>query len=358
MAFATLSDRLLHSVVWFIGAALVLMVLMVLNILRLRLGLMARKRHEQQFMRLWQPLLAAAIAGDSGAIPVLPREDLFLFLKLWNHLHESVRGHARRQLNIMALRLGVFQHIFPLLHDRHRGMKLLALTTLGNLQAHDDWPAILRFCADPDPLLSWTAAHALFQIDSEAALRDLERDLIERTDWPVAHLIVLIKESGGDDIYTPLANRAMLMAASTDPQDLPRLTRLLQVLLSAPYKLVIPAIHRILSTTRDDEILAQCLKFLHEPEDLVQVRAHVRHTNWVVRLQVAQALGRFGAPDDVTYLEQLMRDPVWWVRYRSAQALMALVHGDAEALANVRARLKDRFARDMLAMVSAERGAK
>jgi HEAT repeat protein len=356
LASATLSDGLLHSVVWFSGAALVLMVLMVVNILRLRLRLIARKRHERQFMRVWQPLLAAAVSGERGDLPPLPREDLILFLKLWNHLHESVRGHARRQLNIMALRLDILPQLSPLLFDRNRGLKLLALTTLGNLQAHDDWATIREFCDDPDPLLSWTAAHALFQVDGRAALRELQPQLVERLDWPAAHLIVLLKESASDEMYTALANTAARIAASVDAHDLPRVTRLLQVLQSAPYNLVIPAVRRILAHTQDDEVLAQCLKFLREPEDIGHVRAHVHHANWVVRLQVAQALGRFGAEEDIPRLALLLRDPVWWVRYRSAQALMALTHGDAQVLTALRKNMNDRFALDMLAMVHAEKG--
>jgi HEAT repeat protein len=356
LASAALSDRLLHSVVWFSAAALVVMVLLLLQILQLRMGLIARKRREKRFLRQWQPLLAAAIAGDTVDPPALRWEDTIQFFRLWNHLHESVRGSARKHLNIFALRVDALQYIAPLLYNRQRGKKLLALTTLGNLQARDDWPTILEFCRDADSLLSWTAAHTLFQIDPHMALKDLEEDIVERLDWPAPHLIVLLQEAGSDEIYTTLAARAVQLCEATDPHELARLYRLLQIMHAAPYLRVMPAIHQIIRRTRDDETLAQCLKFLREPEDLDLVRTHVSHLNWVVRLQVAHALGRFGTTEDSSRLVLLLSDPVWWVRYRAAQALMSLTHGNAELLKEARGNLKDPFALDMLTMVAAEKG--
>lgn len=356
MAFATLSDRLLHSVVWFSGGALVLMMLVLLHILKLRLGLIARRKNERRFIGLWRPLLARTVAGETIEPPPLNSEDLLLFLKLWNHMHESVRGAARKHLNILALRAGILQHMNRLLHDKGRGKQMLALTTIGNLQSRDDWPAVRAFCDAPDPLLSWTAVHTLFQIDPRTALQELEDALIERLDWPVAHLVVLLREIGTDDVYLAFAKRAVRMADTEIPHERARLYRLLHILQSAPPRLAMPAIYNILARTRDDETLAQCLKFLRDPDDLPHVRANLSHLNWVVRLQVAQAFGRFGTDEDIPRLVLLLGDPVWWVRYRAAQALIALIRGDAQKLAGLRAQLKDRFALDMLAMVAAEKG--
>jgi HEAT repeats len=168
----------------------------------------------------------------------------------------------------------------------------------------------------------------------------------------------LLRETGTDDVYNALARRAVRMAASDDPHQRARFYRLLHILQSAPHQLVMPAIHNILAGSHDDETLAQCLKFLRDPEDLPHVRANVSHLNWVVRLQVAQAFGRFGTAQDIPSLALLLGDPVWWVRYRAAQAIVALTRGDAQALADLRAQLKDRFALDMLAMAAAEKGQK
>ncbi len=358
MASGTLSDYLLQSVIWFSFAALVLMLLLLLNIARLRIGLIARRKHEQHFLEVWQPLLAAAIAGESDVFPPLASSDVILFLKLWNHLHESLRGKARIHLNIVALRLGIMQQACSLLQGRNLGSRLLALTTLGNLQDRYEWKTILELTRHPDPLLSLAAAHALFQIDAGNALAALKPQLIGRTDWPTAQLTVLMKEAGTERLYAELADSAISLAAATDPEELVHLNRLLYLLETSPYQHVIRAIRAILSGNQDDEILAHCLKFLCEPEDLAWVRANVGHPNWVVRLQVARALGRFGSADDAAHLAALLRDPVWWVRYRSAQALMALFNDDMASLSELRAHLDDKFALDMLDMVAAERGKK
>ncbi|HKB58993.1 MAG TPA: HEAT repeat domain-containing protein [Gallionellaceae bacterium] len=355
MVYATLSEFLLKSVVWFSGGALALMVLLLLEILRLRLRLIARGRRDQALIKKWQPVLAEAVGGGNPDLPALDKEDLLQFLKMWNHLHESRRGTARKHLNILALRLGIMPLLPRLLHGKDTGKKLLAITTIGNLQAHDEWDTLLKICRDPDALLSWTAAHALFQINANAALHDLEADLTDRLDWPAAHIIALLAEAGTDEMYTGLANRAVEFANTGGPQGLAKLYRLLGILRAAPYQHVLPAIHSILLQTTDDETLAQCIKFLREAPDLEHVRRHVAHLNWVVRLQVAHALGRFGLPEDIPRLVLLLSDPVWWVRYRAAQSLVTLTHGDTNTLTQLRTQLKDKFALDMLTMVSAEK---
>lgn len=356
MGYVTHSDSLLTWVFGFSIGTLVVMVILLLNILRLRLGLMARKKHEQQFAADWEPVLAGAIAGDTEELPTLPRRDLLLFLRLWNHLHESVRGKARQKLNIVALRLNILEQLPRLLQHRNRGFKLVALATLGNLQSHEDWQAILDYSRHPDPLISLTAAHTLFQIDPKAALRDMQTDLLERNEWPGGHIAVLLKDADTPSLYATLAETAMKLADSADPADRPRLQRLLYILQPGPYPQLIPGIRAILARTQDDEIAAQCLKFLREPEDLPYARDRLNHPDWVVRLQAARALGRFGTQEDISRLVVLLGDPVWWVRYRTAQALMAITRGEADALAVVRSYLNDRFAIDMLEMVAAERG--
>jgi len=74
-----------------------------------------------------------------------------------------------------------------------------------------------------------------------------------------------------------------------------------------------------------------------------------------VRSAAAVALGHIGEPDDQQRLTAMMSDRDWWVRYRSAQALLALPGAEAAALAQARAKLDDRYARDMLDHAWAER---
>lgn len=356
MASATHSDHLLHLAIWLNLAALAAIILQLLDIFRLRGRLAARKQHEQRFMQVWQPLLALAVAREQETLLALEQKDVVPFLKLWNHLHESLRGQANTQLNIIALRVGVLEHAHALLQQRHLGLKLLALTTLGNLKSDYDRLEILEIARSHNPLLSLTAAHTLFHINAATALHDLRPEFIGRADWPEQHLAAILKETATDEMYALLAEDASHLAGFDEPEIRRRLGRLLRILLVAPYPVVIPTIRRILSNVRTHETLAQCIKFLHEPEDLPVVRTNLQHSSWVVRLQVAKALGRFGATEDTARLAELLSDPVWWVRYRAAQALIRLLRGDMQKLSTVRSQLNDRFAQDALEMAMAERG--
>jgi HEAT repeat protein len=53
-------------------------------------------------------------------------------------------------------------------------------------------------------------------------------------------------------------------------------------------------------------------------------------------------------------LTSLLDDSHWWVRYRSAQALGALTKEDS-LLRNILQRTQDRYARDILTQIIAER---
>lgn len=349
------SENLAQVVVWLSIALFILMLLLLLQIVLLRINLIARHARERRFLEVWQPLLAAAIAGERDNLPPLAEDEKIFFMKLWNHLEESLRGKAKRQLNIFALRCGILQEAYSLLHKKDLRSQLLALTTLGHLGDRSSWGDILRLARHPDPLLSFVAARALFQIRADAALDDLRQLMLERGDWPTAQLALLLQEAGSENIFTVLADTANSLAKSTSPAELARLNRLLHLLEVAPYQQVIPAIRTILAVSADDDIIAQCLKFLREPSDLQTARRHLAHPNWVVRLQAAQVLGRIGTTNDATQLANLLSDPVWWVRYRAAQALVALTRGNSNTLSELRARLTDRFALDMLEMAMAEK---
>lgn len=350
-----LSEHLAQLVVWLSIALSILILLLLLQIALLRIDLIRRTARERRFMAVWQPILAAAIAGESDPLPPLAADEKIFFMKLWNHLHESLRGKAHRQLNIIALRCGILQDVYSLLGRKDLRSRLLALITLGHLGDRSSWGNILKFARHRDPLLSLVAARTLFQIHPENALTDLMQPLLEREDWPTAHLAMLLQEAGKENVFTMLAGTADRLANTTDPAGPARLNRLLHLLEVAPYQLVIKAIRAILAVAADAEIIAQCLKFLREPNDLPTVMRHLDHPNWVVRLQVAQALGRIGTAKDIAQLAKLLSDPVWWVRYRAAQAMVSLTRGNTQALTELRTRLADRYALDALEMVMTEK---
>jgi len=68
---------------------------------------------------------------------------------------------------------------------------------------------------------------------------------------------------------------------------------------------------------------------------------------WPVRAQAAWALGRIAAPEAVAPLAARLTDLSWWVRHHAAYALLALGEPGRDALAEIGARSRDPYARDM-----------
>jgi HEAT repeat protein len=105
------------------------------------------------------------------------------------------------------------------------------------------------------------------------------------------------------------------------------------------------------------DVLIGTLRIINDVGLLPQARPHLRHTDWRVRVQAAKLLGRVGEHADVNRLIPLLADAEWWVRYRAAQALAGMPFFSRTELELLRSNLSDRFARDMLSQVLAERKA-
>ncbi len=346
------------AILWFVSltgiAVFSLTLLMVFRIVWLRFSHNSRARREKKFLELWRPLMMSGISGSETGYPPLRMDDAEFFLDLWNHLHESVKGPAKSRLNNLAVRCGMAAHAHALLHRSGLRPRLMALITLGNLRENSAWSDILPLAKKPDTILSFTALGALLRINANAALGELKMQLVDRTDWPTAQLAILIQESGAMASTFELVDAALQLSGSTRPEDIRKLQRLLRIFVVVPTHLKLPAVRTILSSATDSELIAQCLKYLCEPEDLPCIRTYAEHPVWFVRLQAAHALGRIGATSDLPLLQKLLRDPVWDVRHRSADAIVALMRKDGKALAGLLATLTDPFARDMLTMSMAE----
>ncbi|MDE1943817.1 MAG: HEAT repeat domain-containing protein, partial [Betaproteobacteria bacterium] len=269
---------------------------------------------------------------------------------------DTLRGPAHQYLNEVAVRCGMAQYAQRLLNQGGLRSRLLALATLGHLRDRSVWNGIVEMTGDPDSILSMAALGALLKIDAPQALRALLPRMIEREDWPVAQLAILIEEAEEGSSFSFLIDAAEQMREVRDPDGLARLRRVLQLLEVVPPHQALPVARRILESETDEEVLALCLRFLLEPSDLPMVRRLAEHEAWAVRLQAAQALSRIGSLEDAPVLSRLLGDPVWWVRYRSAQALVSLARGDKEVLARIQEQVDDRLGRDMLTMAMVEGG--
>ncbi len=355
MDFDAHSDATLYLVSLIGLALLFLLLLLIAQILWLRISYNACLAREKKFLAIWRPLLMSEISGIPTTCPPLKARDATFFLNLWNHLQESVKGPAQKRLNALAVQTGMAAHAHDLLQKKGLRPRLMALATLGNLQDDTAWNDILALTHSTDRRLSLSAVSALLRINAPRAIQALKPALAERTDWPPAQLAILIQDSGAMDATTLLVDFALALSRSSEPADILKLQRLLQLMVISPSHEKLLAVRTILQTARDSEVITQCLKLLNAPEDLPGIRSHVDHPDWIVRLQAALALGRIGSPEDLPLLQKLLSDPVWDVRHRSADAIVGLVNKDRQRMAGLLDTIEDPFARDMLAMSLAER---
>jgi HEAT repeat protein len=348
--FAALSDPALRIPLWggIVTSALALVLLAYIAYLKLRL--LADERRRQRFLDAWQAIMVRSVESLPPVLPALRRSEEMLFLALWNHFQESLRGEAKERLNALARQCGMDLAARRMLHRRRLYFRLLAAVALGHLRDAPSWDRLFAYAREPHPLLSMTAARSLGLIDAQRALDALLPDLIAREDWPLAKVASVLAAIGPDAVSGPL-----VAALDTTPQGLlPRLVRLLDV---TSGDRATPALQALLGGARDEQLVIACLKSRHLPRDPALIRPFVAHPAWAVRAQAARALGATGERADVPALTGLLCDPVWWVRYRAAQALYQLPGMDGEAIAGLRSQIRDGFARDMLAQVAAEQEA-
>lgn len=335
--------------------AAALSVLVVAAIYALRGALLVQHRRRQQLLDTWRPRISAsALAGadpDPGieALPRLRGRDVPGFLLLWNHYQGSVRGDAREHLNRLARALGLDGVARRLLRRRRLRHRLLAAVTLGQLGDRMAWDELRPLAASAHPLLSLTAARALVQIDAHAAIPLLMPALAARSDWPAARVATILREAGPGIVSQPL----VAALAGAGPEVTARVVGMFEF---AHAELTTPVLRALLdSPATDEHALTVCLRVLRDPRLIGEVRRLVAHPRWHIRMEAAKALGRMGEAEDEARLERLLADSQWWVRYRAAQALARLPSVDRRELERVRDRQHDRYARDILAQVLAEK---
>lgn len=327
-------------------AGLLFVLLVQILVLRALLGF--RRKRMTAFRAVWEPLLATVADAFPARLPALRRRQVCDFLLIWNYLQESLRDQAKERLNRVARRLRVDRHVRRLI--RHGGVRerLIALTAAGHLGDAGLCDELARIAAAEEPVVSLCAARAMMRIDPERAAPAILPLVQRRPDWPAASVATMLVEAGPDAVSDVLAD----CAAKADPESAPRLIRLLDL---AHPEIAAPVIRQFLETMDDTEIVTACLRVVQDPGLLDLVRERLQDERWQVRLQAAQALGRIGTREDEWHLRRALADPQWWVRYRAAQALGSLPFMDIERLRRISADVEDRYGRDILRQVIAEK---
>ncbi|WP_051293940.1 HEAT repeat domain-containing protein [Pseudoduganella violaceinigra] len=342
------TDIYLLVAFWTGIGALGLTALVGLEIVWLRIAMRRLQRREQQLTLKWRPLLNAAIAGEPlGNLPDLAKRDSLLFIKLWLHLQQAVRGDASQGLNAVARRLGCDVQARALLARGNRAQRLLAILALGHMRDKPSWPELARAAHSADSASSVHALWALVQTDPARAAHEMAPLLLRRDDWPLSQLANILQNARAD--WQPVLADALVRVT---PSVLPQALRLVAAL-----RLDLPLLQlRGYLGSEAREVVLAALRLARVPGTLEDVRRHLGSDDWRIRVQAVRALGEIGDRSDVARLRTLLSDPEWWVRYRAAQALVALPFLMDWELAELR-NAGDRYAADMIAQVSAEKEA-
>lgn len=283
----------------------------------LKLAHHLQTRRQTEFKTKWQPVFAEATFQDVPNLPELSSHHFYLFIKTFNSFHKHMHGASGENLNRMVYRLGILPRVVRMLHSRRAQKKLTAIITLGYLREKSVWDELVWILLQTNPLLSFAAALALQNIDTEKAMPFLIPQIVRHTDWPATIVAQMLQNAGPLQITENFA-KAVLAAP---PQDIPKLIKYFKVLEPSLYN---KELRTILGTHKDPEIIAAALGALNEPKDHEVVSLYLKHPVWFVRVQAVRALGRLGMPQHFDSLISAMDDVEWWVRYRAAQALFKI----------------------------------
>ena len=325
----------------------ILLVFVAIAAMRIKIAVV--ERANDRLIKRWRPLFIQSVAGLQVFPPQLSRASVVPILYLWNHFHEILKGDSVTRLNLFGIQAGLNNAAVRLLKKGNVKSQLLAIKTLGHMREKSEWSRLRELAVSNHPVLSLAAARAMIMIDPEGAVNFIIPIVIRRATWPSAIVSTIFRQMGPDLISKPLAE-AVYQAAE---KDMPRIIRYLE---TANYSVIRPTVHKILLSSKNDEVLSSCLQVIKDPDDLHIIREYINHPSWFIRLQVARTLGKIGTWPDMDRLVELLKDQSWWVRYRAAQSLTEMPFIEKGKLKQIMQEQSDRYARGILGQVLAEKG--
>ncbi|MDX1252442.1 MAG: HEAT repeat domain-containing protein [Gammaproteobacteria bacterium] len=348
MGFVTSSDPIVELAFWTGIAVLILVILMVLYVLFLRYKLFREERRKKRLVEIWRPLLIGSLDAIPENLPPVGRKDWTALFNLWSHFHEALKGQAKESLNEVARRIGMPGMALRLLQRRNARDRLAAIVVLGFLRDKSAWEDIKKVAMEETSYVSMAAVQAMVRIDEEGAVPFIMPLIGSRSDWPVARVAGILLEAR-PEVVCPALGHAVLHFPKNQ---VPRLVRYLGVMACDSSTAVL---RQVMEKYPTEPVIAACLQSLKSPDALDLVRKHLTHAAWHVRVQAARALGRMGLIHDKYILVNMLSDTQWWVRYRAAQALANLPYVSMDDLEKIKQEHPDRYARDILAQVIAEK---
>jgi hypothetical protein len=318
---STLSQSLVGAG-WLTTVTIHLLILLLLGwTLLIRWLRVSTDRRRRQMVTVWRPILAQSLVESPDTLPPIHPRDRILFLYLWNHLQESIKGESSDELCAIIRRTSMDEVVRRYLAKGTMRQQLLAIVTLGHLKDGSIWPRLVDLAHDANAFRSIEAARALVRIDPARAIPTLIPLISKRFDWSPLKVLTILQGAGEE-----LVARALGQAALDAPPVIA--ARLIRFLASARNHRALPVIRQIMDRSPlHHDVAAAALSLFgqcSDPRDLPAVRAYLTHTIWFIRVQAAAALGKMGVEEDEGHLIGLLGDSHWWVRYRAAEALSLL----------------------------------
>jgi hypothetical protein len=336
---------------WITIASIVASLLLLFYTLELRVRRRFRERRRAGVIAHWRAVIADAVTGRTteSAASTLRRSERQEFLRLWVYTRSMLEGAAADRLIALAHRLGLPKLVREQASQARLGKRLIAIQAQGYLRDADSFAALAAAADDANTLVSITAAEALAAIDPVRGVARLIPKIPSRRDWPRTHVFNVLQRAGSAAVGEPLF-RCIRAAADDDA------AYLLQFAEIAEFDVRDALAVELVSSRNDPEVLAAALKIATGHAEVPRMDELLAHPAWYVRMQAAKLLGRMGRKDDARRLEKLLADKEWWVRFRAAKALVRLPGVSASDLEEIRCRLDDRFARDILDQAMSEAG--
>jgi len=351
--FASASNAASSVALWLTVASIAASLLLLLYTLELRVRRRFRERRRAGVIAHWRAIIAGAVTGAAGsatlAVPRLHRRERQEFLRLWVYTRSMLEGAAADRLIALAQALGLTEFVRAQARHAHVGTRLMAIQALGYLRDSESVAELTAATDDANTLVSITAAEALAAIDPPRAMALLIPKIPQRRDWPRTHVFNVLQRAGSDVISEPLYR---CIRAATDDDA----AYLLQFAEIAEFDVRDALARELLGSSTNPELLAAALKTATGHSPVARIDELLAHDAWYVRMQAAKLVGRMGRTEDADRLEKLLADDEWWVRFRAAKALVRLPGVSVADLEQVRLRLHDRYAKDILGQAMAEAG--
>lgn len=340
-------DSQIAFAIWVGVSVTVAALLLLLAVLVLRQVAQRRERNHRRAVAFWQQVLETAMQEPPTRSPALPAQDMTGFVDVWNELHDAPGGADNPGLRAVAEQVELAPKLERMLERGSFHDRVMAIIALGYLRSEASFAKLVALIDDASPIISISAARALMRISPERAVQQVVPQIVERQDWVDGGIAQMLDEAGAQVVKGELGAAALRANDDVAP-------RLVRFLAGVSAEAAAPVISRILAEPHDEHLVSTCLQVMSDTADLDKVRPLLAHERWHVRMHASAAIGRLGSEGDAPVLMPLLADAQWWVRYRTAQALQHLLEG-SRRLEQMRDAQEDRYARDILTQVMAER---